>query len=57
MMPVAIDIAAVAALAVYVARQLVLGRSIRSTGRLPFGLFFAPAIWVGWVLDVWLLAS
>jgi leader peptidase (prepilin peptidase)/N-methyltransferase len=57
MMPVAIDIAAVAALAVYVARQLVLGRSIRSTGRLPFGLFFAPAIWVGWALDVWLVAS
>ena len=57
MMPVAVDIAAVTALAVYVARQLALGRSIRSKGRLPFGLFFAPAIWVGWVLDVWLLAS
>jgi leader peptidase (prepilin peptidase) / N-methyltransferase len=56
MLPVAVEIAAVAALAAYLMRQLVRGRSIRSTGMLPFGLFFAPAIWLGWVLQVLLLA-
>jgi leader peptidase (prepilin peptidase)/N-methyltransferase len=55
-MPIAVNIAALAALAVYLTRQLALGRPVRSTSRLPFGLFFAPAIWVGWVLDTWLLA-
>jgi leader peptidase (prepilin peptidase)/N-methyltransferase len=56
MMPIAVDIAAAAALAAYVTRQLVLGRSIRPTGRMPFGLFLAPAIWIGWLLDRWLMA-
>jgi leader peptidase (prepilin peptidase) / N-methyltransferase len=56
MMAVAVNIAAIAALAVYVTRQVTLGRSIRSTGRLPFGLFFAPAIWVTWLIDISLLA-
>ena len=55
MMPIAIDIAAAAALAVYVTRQLALGRIIRPTGRLPFGLFLAAAIWIGWLLDRWLM--
>lgn len=57
MMPIAVEIAAVAALAVYLTQQLALGRVIRLTSRLPFGLFLAPAIWVGWALDVWLFAS
>jgi len=57
MMPIAINIAALAALATYTARQLVLGRSMRATGRLPFGLFLAPAIWIGWVLDQWLITA
>ncbi len=56
MMAVVVNIAALAALAVYAIRQFALGRSIRATGRLPFGLFLAPAIWFGWMLDVWLLA-
>jgi leader peptidase (prepilin peptidase) / N-methyltransferase len=56
MIPIAVEIAAIAALAVYLTRQLALGRSVRLTSRLPFGLFLAPAIWVGWALDVWLLA-
>jgi leader peptidase (prepilin peptidase) / N-methyltransferase len=55
MMPIAIDIAATAALAVYMTRQLASGRSIRPTGRIPFGLFLAPAIWIGWLLDRWLM--
>jgi hypothetical protein len=30
---------------------------LRATGRLPFGLFLAPAIWLGWLLDATLLAG
>jgi leader peptidase (prepilin peptidase)/N-methyltransferase len=50
-MPVAIEIAALAALVSYVARQHIFGRTARPTDRLPFGLFFAPAIWFGWVIE------
>jgi leader peptidase (prepilin peptidase)/N-methyltransferase len=50
-MPIAIEIAALAALTVYVVRQHVLGRSLRPTSRLPFGLFLAPAIWLGWLIE------
>jgi leader peptidase (prepilin peptidase) / N-methyltransferase len=55
-MPLAIEIAALAALAMYASRQFVLGRPISATGRLPFGLFFAPAIWICWFLETILLA-
>ena len=47
--PFAFEIAALAALAVCLARWLVSGRSIRATTRLPFGLFLAPAIWIAWL--------
>jgi leader peptidase (prepilin peptidase) / N-methyltransferase len=50
-MPVAVEIAALAALTVYAVRRFRGGRSVRRTIRLPFGLFFAPAIWVGWLLE------
>jgi leader peptidase (prepilin peptidase) / N-methyltransferase len=50
-MPVAIEIAALAALVAYVARQHIAGRVARPTDRLPFGLFFAPAIWLGWIIE------
>ena len=49
--PVAIEIAALAALAVYVVRQFAGGRVMSATARMPFGLFLAPAIWVGWFLE------
>jgi leader peptidase (prepilin peptidase) / N-methyltransferase len=49
--PVAIEIAAVSALAVYAPRHYLRRRPLRATTRLPFGLFFAPAIWLGWLLD------
>jgi leader peptidase (prepilin peptidase) / N-methyltransferase len=52
MIPVAIQLAAFAALSAYVVRQLIFGRSISATNRLPFGLFFAPAIWICWLLEV-----
>jgi leader peptidase (prepilin peptidase)/N-methyltransferase len=51
MAPVAIEIAALAALAAYAVRLFSKRRPVRSTSRLPFGLFFAPAIWIGWLLQ------
>jgi leader peptidase (prepilin peptidase)/N-methyltransferase len=54
-MPVAIEIAALSALAVYAVRHFVLHRPLRATTRLPFGLFFAPAIWLGWLLEATVL--
>jgi leader peptidase (prepilin peptidase)/N-methyltransferase len=54
--PIAIEIAALAALAAVVIRQFARGRPLRAMGRLPFGLFLAPAIWLGWLLDATLLA-
>jgi leader peptidase (prepilin peptidase)/N-methyltransferase len=50
-MPIAVETAAIGALAVYVVRQHILGRSFRATNRLPFGLFLAPAIWLGWLME------
>jgi leader peptidase (prepilin peptidase) / N-methyltransferase len=55
--PVAVDIAAVAALIAYLLLYLAYGsrpgfrRRIRRTTRLPFGLFLAPAIWLAWIVD------
>jgi leader peptidase (prepilin peptidase)/N-methyltransferase len=50
-MPVAVEIAALAALAAYAIRHFRGGRSVRTAIRMPFGLFFAPAIWIGWLLE------
>lgn len=55
MIPIVVQIATVTALGVYLTRQLAGGQSIRSTSRLPFGLFLAPAIWLGWILEQWLI--
>jgi leader peptidase (prepilin peptidase)/N-methyltransferase len=49
--PIAIEIAALAALTVYAVRHFYGGQPIRATTMLPFGLFFAPAIWLGWLLQ------
>lgn len=49
-MPVAVEIAALAALGAYAIRHFHGGRPVR-TIRMPFGLFFAPAIWIGWLLQ------
>lgn len=49
--PVAIEIAALAALGVYGFRQIVLRRPLDATAKLPFGVFFAPAIWLGWLIE------
>lgn len=49
--PVAIEIAALAALAAYAVGGLIANRPLRASARLPFGLFFAPAIWLCWLLE------
>src|ERR1700730_16905223 len=53
--PIAIEIAAVAALGSYLIRYFCFGRAVRATTRMPFGLFLAPAIWISWLLDTTLL--
>jgi leader peptidase (prepilin peptidase) / N-methyltransferase len=53
--PIAIEIAALAALGAYLIRHVYLRRDIRPTTRLPFGLFLAPAIWIAWMLYATLL--
>jgi leader peptidase (prepilin peptidase)/N-methyltransferase len=57
LIPVAIEIAALSALIVYIANQLVLRRPLCALAKLPFGLFFAPAIWVCWLLNAMFLES
>jgi leader peptidase (prepilin peptidase)/N-methyltransferase len=51
LIPVAIEIAALTALIFYIASRLVLRRPICAAAKLPFGLFFAPAIWLCWLLN------
>jgi leader peptidase (prepilin peptidase) / N-methyltransferase len=53
--PIAIEIAAVAALGAYLIMHLYFHRTVKPTTRLPFGLFLAPAIWIAWILDTTLL--
>lgn len=55
--PVAIDMAALAALAAVGLRQAWTGRMLKATGRLPFGLFLAPAIFIGWLGERWLASG
>ena len=50
--PIAIEAAALSALAAYGLRLFVLRREFNRTDRLPFGAFFAPAIWLGWLIEV-----
>jgi leader peptidase (prepilin peptidase) / N-methyltransferase len=51
MLPVAVEIAALAALTAIAVHQLMTRQALKLTARLPFGLFFAPAIWIAWVLQ------
>jgi len=46
-----IEVAALAALAAYAVWRYVLHRPIAATTPLPFGLFLAPAIWAGWLVE------
>jgi leader peptidase (prepilin peptidase)/N-methyltransferase len=53
--PLAMELAAASALIVVAVRHFVLRRQLRATTRLPFGLFFAPAIWLAWALQATVL--
>ena len=54
--PIAIEIAALAAISVFAVRYYLAGRPLDTALKFPFGLFLAPSIWIGWMLDVTLLA-
>jgi len=56
-MSIAVEIAAVSALIDYLVRQRALGRPLRSISYLPFGLFLAPAIWLGWLIEIMWVAQ
>jgi leader peptidase (prepilin peptidase)/N-methyltransferase len=51
MMPIVIEMAAVSGLAMYLWRQTKRRRLLRANSRIPFGAFFALAIWSGWLFD------
>ena len=51
-LPVAVDIAALAALATTPLRRFT-GEDLGMRAKLPFGAFFAPAIWLCWLLAAW----
>jgi leader peptidase (prepilin peptidase)/N-methyltransferase len=50
MIPISIEMAALVALAAYVTRQSMTRRPLDAAVRLPFGLFFAPSIWLCWLV-------
>lgn len=51
MLPIVIEMAAVSGLAMYLWRQRKRRRIPRANSRIPFGAFFALAIWSGWLFD------
>jgi leader peptidase (prepilin peptidase)/N-methyltransferase len=48
-----IELAALAAIAAYLANAALRRKRVRGTAFLPFGLFLAPAIWIGWLGETW----
>jgi leader peptidase (prepilin peptidase)/N-methyltransferase len=54
--PIAIEIAALSALAVIGVRHYAGGRPLNAALKFPFGLFLAPSIWLCWLLEVTLLS-
>jgi leader peptidase (prepilin peptidase)/N-methyltransferase len=51
----AVELATLAALGAYFANGALRRRPLRATALLPFGLFLAPAIWLGWLVEALLL--
>ena len=49
--PVAIEIAALSALAALLLYRVVTRKPLRGDMRLPFGLFLAPSIWIAWLMS------
>jgi leader peptidase (prepilin peptidase)/N-methyltransferase len=55
-MPIAVEIAALAALGLIGIRHYASGRPLDTALKFPFGLFLAPSIWACWLLEATLLA-
>ena len=55
-MPIAVEIAALAALGVIGVRHYASGQRLDAALKFPFGLFLAPSIWMCWLLEATLLA-
>jgi leader peptidase (prepilin peptidase)/N-methyltransferase len=51
----AVEIAALSALAFFALWHLSGRRTFRATSRVPFGVFLAPAIWIAWLIEATLL--
>jgi leader peptidase (prepilin peptidase) / N-methyltransferase len=56
LMPIAVEIAALVALAVYTLGRWAGHRPFDAAETLPFGLFFAPAIWLCWLIETGIFA-
>jgi len=50
-----IEFAALLAIGAYVANAALQRKPLRGTAFLPFGLFLAPSIWIGWLGETWYL--
>ncbi|MDA9450529.1 MULTISPECIES: prepilin peptidase [Bradyrhizobium] len=48
-----IELAALLAIGAYVVGAALRRKRLRATAFLPFGLFLAPAIWIGWLGETW----
>ena len=57
LIPLAIEIAAVAALLAYLTWRALAKRPLKPAVLLPFGLFFAPAIWLAWFIGAVIAAG
>ncbi len=55
-LPIAIEIAALTALAVFGVRHYTSGRAFDPALKFPFGLFLAPSIWLAWLMEATVLA-
>jgi leader peptidase (prepilin peptidase)/N-methyltransferase len=54
--PIAIEIAALAAIAVYAVRRYAAGKTFDTGLKFPFGLFLGPSIWLGWLIEATLFS-
>jgi leader peptidase (prepilin peptidase) / N-methyltransferase len=50
----AVELATLSALGAYFVSGYLRKRPVKATARLPFGLFLAPAIWIGWLAEAML---
>src|SRR5256885_4657216 len=56
-MPIAIEIAALSGIVVFGVRYYAGSRVLDVSVKFPFGLFLAPSIWIGWLIEMTLLGT